>query len=64
VDELAKAKEEGALMLALRSYADMAGPSGRAAPAPAFHHPVAGPQVQPVAVRIYRGEKVTEVRLP
>jgi pilus assembly protein CpaB len=64
VDELAKAKEEGTLMLALRSYADMAGPAGRAAPAPVIRHTVARPAVQQVAVRIYRGEKVTEVRLP
>ncbi|MDB5458696.1 MAG: Flp pilus assembly protein CpaB, partial [Caulobacteraceae bacterium] len=33
VDELAKAKDEGTLLLALRSYADMGGPAGRAAPA-------------------------------
>jgi pilus assembly protein CpaB len=65
VDELARAKDEGALMLALRSYADMAGPSGRAAPAPAQPHAARlRAPMQQASVRIYRGDKVTEVLAP
>jgi pilus assembly protein CpaB len=64
VDELAKSKDEGTLMLALRSYADMTGPSGRAAPAPVRAAPrVRGP-VREASVRIYRGDKLTEVLAP
>ena len=65
-DELAKAKDEGTLLLALRSYADMGGPSGRAAPAPAPARAsrVRVAQSRDVTVRIYRGQKLTEVLAP
>jgi pilus assembly protein CpaB len=66
VDELAKSKDEGTLLLALRSYADMGGPAGRAAPPPVPTHPVRmrATPVREVSVRIYRGEKLTEVLAP
>jgi pilus assembly protein CpaB len=63
-DELAKAKDEGTLLLALRSYADMGGPSGRAAPAPVRASRVRVAQSRDVTVRIYRGQKLTEVLAP
>lgn len=63
IDTLAKAREEGSLQLALRSYADMAGPQGTTEAEPARRAVrVAG--VQDFAVRVYRGGKVTEVRVP
>jgi pilus assembly protein CpaB len=65
VDDLAKAKDEGALLLALRSYADIGGPAGRAAPAAApLRVRVRAPVSEMVSVRIYRGSKVTEVQAP
>ena len=65
IDVLARAREEGTLQLALRSYADMDGPQG-AAPAEAAHRAVrlAAAVRQEPAVRVYRGAKVTEVRVP
>jgi pilus assembly protein CpaB len=64
VDELAKAKDEGTLMLALRSYADMTGPQGAAAPPPAARRPVRVARSEVIAVRIYRGGAVSEVKVP
>lgn len=61
VNILAKARDEGSLQLALRSYADMDGPQGRADPAPVRR---AGPRYETVSVRIYRGAKASEVRVP
>jgi pilus assembly protein CpaB len=62
VDELAKSKDEGTLLLALRSYADMGGPSGRAAPVHAAR--MRATPVRGISVRIYRGDKLTEVLAP
>jgi len=62
---LAKAREEGTLQLALRSYADMSGPQGAVEPPPP--PPRAAPvriAHEDIAVRIYRGGKVSEVRVP
>jgi pilus assembly protein CpaB len=66
VDELAKSKDEGTLLLALRSYADMGGPAGRAAPPPTPVHAarMRATPVREVSVRIYRGDKLTEVLAP
>jgi pilus assembly protein CpaB len=65
VDVLAKAKEEGTLMLALRSYADMGGPQGAAAPPPPIRRPVrVAARSEAISVRIYRGGAVTEVKVP
>ena len=66
VDELAKSKDEGTLLLALRSYADMGGPAGRAAPPPTPAHGarIRATPVRQVSVRIYRGDKLTEVLAP
>jgi pilus assembly protein CpaB len=64
IDILAKGREEGTLQLALRSYADMAGPQGAAEPE-AVRRPVRVAAVrEDIAVRVYRGAKVTEVRVP
>ena len=64
-DELAKAKDEGTLLLALRSYADMTGPVGRVAPPPSPGRiRIAQAPSSDVIVRIYRGEKLTEVAAP
>ena len=64
-DVLAKAKDEGTLLLALRSYADMGGPSGRAESTPIVRAtPVRIARSSGVTVRIYRGEKLTEVLAP
>lgn len=65
IDTLAKGREEGTLQLALRSYADMDGPQGAVAGAGPVRRAVrvaAAPQ--DAAVRIYRGVKVSEVRVP
>ncbi|MGZ3274797.1 MAG: Flp pilus assembly protein CpaB [Caulobacteraceae bacterium] len=60
VDILAKAREEGSLQLALRSYDDMAGPQGAVHPAP-----IRGSyRFETAAVRIFRGVKASEVRVP
>jgi pilus assembly protein CpaB len=62
VDALAKAKDEGALLLVLRSYADMAGPAERAkAPAPPR---LTQPKVRAVAMRVYSGDKIEQVQVP
>ena len=65
VDILAKGREEGTLQLALRSYEDMDGPQG-AAPAETVRRPVrvAAAAHEDIAVRVWRGGKVTEVRVP
>lgn len=64
IDVLARAREEGSLQLALRSYADMDGPQGAAQDEPARRAVrVAAVREEP-AVRVYRGAKVTEVRVP
>ena len=64
-EELAKAKDEGTLLLALRSYADMAGPAGRATPPPAPPRlRLASAPSHDVIVRVYRGDKLTEVTAP
>lgn len=64
IDLLAKAREEGALQLALRSYADMDGPPGAADAAPVVRRPIAVVARQDPPVRVYRGGKVSEVRVP
>jgi pilus assembly protein CpaB len=63
-DTLAKAKEEGTLLLALRSYADMGGPQGAATPPPPAHRPARYARAETIAVRIYRGDKVSELKVP
>jgi pilus assembly protein CpaB len=61
VDELAKAKEEGTLMLILRSYADMDGASGRVTPVRAPGR--LRPATLADSIRIYRGDKAIELRV-
>jgi pilus assembly protein CpaB len=62
VDALAKSKDEGALLLVLRSYADMAGPAERAkAPAPVR---LTQPKARAVAMRVYSGDKIEQVQVP
>lgn len=64
IDILAKAREEGQLQLALRSYEDMSGPQGAVqAPAPARAAQVRVAR-EDISVRVYRGGKVSEVRVP
>jgi pilus assembly protein CpaB len=63
IDTLARGREEGALQLALRSYADMDGPQGAANDTPA-RRPVRLSAREEIAVRVWRGAKVSEVRLP
>ena len=65
IDILAKAREEGTLQLALRSHADMEGPQGAADPHPARASiRISALPPAELSVRIYRGEKVSEVRVP
>jgi pilus assembly protein CpaB len=66
IEILAKAREEGSLQLALRSYEDMQGPQGviaapTAAARPARLIPV---RTEAAAVRVYRGVKVSEEKVP
>lgn len=64
IDVLARGREEGTLQLALRSYADMDGPQG-AAPADSARRPVrVAAAHEDVAVRVWRGDKLSEVRVP
>ena len=62
IDILAKAREEGTLQLALRSYADMTGPEGSTEPEP-VHRAVHVAAVDD-EVRIYRGPAVSDVKVP
>jgi len=62
VDELAKSKDEGALLLVLRSYADMGGPAERAKAATPVR--LARPEVRDVAMRVYSGDKIEQVKVP
>jgi pilus assembly protein CpaB len=69
IDLLAKAREEGTLQLALRSHADREGPQGAANSQPnqPSHRPIrvsALPRTEDIQVRIYRGGKVSEVKVP
>ena len=65
IDILAKAKDEGVLLLALRSYADLEGQQGSAAPAPVRSAARRDPaRLETVSVRIFRGPKVSEVSVP
>jgi pilus assembly protein CpaB len=72
IDILAKAREEGTLQLALRSHADMDGPQGVAAVAAAEPQTTAARRpmhvsalrAEDIQVRIYRGGKVSEVKVP
>jgi pilus assembly protein CpaB len=59
VNILAKARDEGSLQLALRSYEDMSGPQGAANP-PAVRRP----RLETASVRVYRGAKASEVSVP
>jgi pilus assembly protein CpaB len=61
VNILAKGRDEGSLQLALRSYADMDGPQGVPSPPRVVHR---SPRYETVSVRIYRGAKASEVRVP
>jgi len=63
IDDLAKSKDEGSLLLVLRSYADMGGPVERANTAAA---PVrlARREVRDVAMRVYSGDKIEQVKVP
>jgi pilus assembly protein CpaB len=60
VSDLAKAKDEGQVILILRSYEDMEGPSGHAAVAP---RRTVRRVVREEPIRIYRGDKAIEVRV-
>jgi pilus assembly protein CpaB len=75
INLLAKAREEGTLQLALRSHADMEGPQG--ATQGVAQSVAADPQItrrapvrisalrsEDISVRIYRGGKVSEVKVP
>jgi pilus assembly protein CpaB len=66
IDLLAKAREEGTLQLALRSHADMDGPPGAAVVAEAQprHAMRLGALQTEISVRIYRGAKATDVKVP
>jgi pilus assembly protein CpaB len=67
IDILAKAREEGTLQLALRSHADMDGPQGAANPPPAsrpLRVSALPSRAEDISVRIYRGGKVSEVKVP
>ena len=66
IDLLAKAREEGTLQLALRSHADMNGPQGVADAQAARRAPVrmSALSEESISVRIYRGPKVSEVKVP
>jgi pilus assembly protein CpaB len=70
IDILAKAREEGTLQLALRSHADMEGAQGAvaesqaAAPARRPMRVSSLPRSEDISVRIYRGGKVSEVKVP
>jgi pilus assembly protein CpaB len=63
VEDLARSKDEGSLLLVLRSYADMAGPAERATPPPA---PLVRTRAraEDAAMRVYSGDKVAEVKVP
>lgn len=65
VNVLAKARDQGPLLLALRSYHDIDGPQGAGGDTPARH------AVAPIRIRdesssvhIYRGAKLSEEKLP
>jgi pilus assembly protein CpaB len=68
IDILAKAREEGTLQLALRSHADMDGSQGAAAdPQAAVRRApvrISALRSEDISVRIYRGGKVSEVKVP
>jgi len=74
IDILAKAREEGTLQLALLSHADMEGPQGAAAAAAepqANRRTITSSPVrysalrsEEISVRVYRGGKVSEVKVP
>jgi pilus assembly protein CpaB len=66
IDILAKAREEGTLQLALRSHADMEGPPAAAVAADAQprHAMRLGALQTEISVRIYRGAKATDVKVP
>jgi pilus assembly protein CpaB len=68
IDILAKAREEGTLQLALRSHADMEGPPAAAAAVAAAAQPRhamrLGALQTEISVRIYRGAKATDVKVP
>jgi pilus assembly protein CpaB len=75
IDLLGKAREEGSFQLALRSHADMDGPQGVASDipqtiarrAPSSAAPLRVSALRPeeiVSVRVYRGAKVSEVKVP
>jgi pilus assembly protein CpaB len=61
---LAKAREEGTLQLALRSYADMTGPEGTADPEPVARRAPVHVAAVEEDVRIYRGPSVTDTKAP
>jgi len=67
VDELAKARDEGTLLLALRSYQDTAGPQGSAgSPAApvARHVAIQVRDTGDTAVHVYRGVKLSDEKVP
>jgi pilus assembly protein CpaB len=65
VEELAKSKDEGSLLLVLRSYADMGGPAERATPPPvAPSRVVIRAKAQDTAMRVFSGDKIAEVKVP
>ena len=67
IDLLAKAREEGTLQLALRSHADMSGPQGAAPESQPVRRQqvrVSALRAEEISVRIYRGNKVSEVKVP
>ena len=63
VDELAKARDEGTLLLALRSYQDIDGPQGSAGPS-APRRAIQVRDTGETAVHVYRGIKLTAEKVP
>jgi pilus assembly protein CpaB len=65
VEELAKSKDEGVLMLVLRSYADMGGPAERATPPPAAaSRVIIRAKAEDTSMRVFSGDKISEVKVP
>jgi pilus assembly protein CpaB len=61
INILAKGRDEGQLQLALRSYADVDGPQGAVSPPPPVYRPH---RYETAGIRVFRGSKESEVRLP
>ena len=67
MNTLAKARDEGPLLLALRSYHDIDGPQGSGGDAPTARHASITPirvRDDSINVHVYRGVKLSEEKLP